>query len=135
MKNGFYPINSELVFEPPKFDKNLLHHIYNNNNAILNKLQKGETLNNGERQDLNNLASTYLICYLNGFDDAIEQLETARPFLKAYGGNIYDSYKDNLRILRKGKIQLNGKKTRHRRCTRWPLRVQTCYGARRSFRK
>ncbi len=102
-ENGFYSIDSELVFEPPQFDKKLLYHIYNNNNAILKKLQSNETLNKGERQDLSNLASTYLICYLNGFENAIEQLELARPFLRNFGGKIYGTYKDNIRILRKVK--------------------------------
>ena len=102
-ENGFYSIDSELVFEPPKFDKKLLYHIYNNNNVILNKLQKGEILNKGERQDLSNLASTYLICHLNGFENAMDQLETARPFLRNFGDKIYGTYKDNIRILRKVK--------------------------------
>lgn len=102
-ENGFYSMDSKLVFEPPVFDKKLLHHIYNNNNAILNKLQKGEILNKGERQDLNNLASNYLICYLNGFEQAMDQLEAARPFIRDFGEKLYRTYKENIRILRKVK--------------------------------
>ena len=38
LDNGSYNINSELVFEPPQFDKKTLHHIYNANNALVRKL-------------------------------------------------------------------------------------------------
>ncbi|HEA29896.1 MAG TPA: ATP-binding protein [Leeuwenhoekiella sp.] len=102
-ENGFYSIDSKLVFEKPEFDKKLLHHIYNNNNTILAKLKADKTLNKGELEDLNKLASAYLICYLNGFDHAMDKLEEARPFLRSHGDKLYSTYKDNLRILRKVK--------------------------------
>ncbi|WP_416445962.1 ATP-binding protein [Leeuwenhoekiella sp. A16] len=102
-ENGFYGIDSKLAFEPPLYDKKLLHHIYNNNNVILQKLKADTALNKGENDDLANLASTYLICYLNGFEEAINKLEEARPFLRKIGGKLYDSYKENMRILRKVK--------------------------------
>lgn len=38
--NGTYQIQSELIFEPPKYDKKTLYHIFNTNNAILRKLEK-----------------------------------------------------------------------------------------------
>lgn len=101
--NGNYKIDSKLVFEPPQFDKKLLHHIYNNNNTILKKLKAKKTLNKGEWQDLDNLSSTYLICYLNGFEQAINKLEESKPYLKSLGQKFYDSFKDNMRILRKVK--------------------------------
>ncbi|MGB3776124.1 MAG: ATP-binding protein [Leeuwenhoekiella sp.] len=102
-ENGFYSIDSKLVFETPEFDRKLLYHIYNNNNAILSKLQAGKALNKGEREDLNNLAAAYLLCFLNGFDNAMDKLEEARPFLRAYGEKLYNTYKENIRILRKVK--------------------------------
>ena len=102
-ENGFYGIDSKLVFEPPQYDKKLLHHIYNNNNTILQKLKNNEQLNKGERNDLNNLPSTYLICYLNGFENAIEKLEETKPHLRKFGDALYYKYKENIRILRKVK--------------------------------
>ena len=33
--NANYNIETKLLFEPPEFDKKVLHHIYNANNAIL----------------------------------------------------------------------------------------------------
>ena len=97
-----YNIDSTLIFNPPQFDKKILHHIYNNNNAILEKLKKGQILNNNETKDLNNLPDTYLICYLNLFHEALDKLYEAKPFLKALP-EIYRKYKDVLRILRKVK--------------------------------
>lgn len=102
-ENGSYAIDSKLVFRPPQFDKKLLYHIYNNNNTILKKLKEGQDLNKGELEDLKNLAPTYMICYLNGFEDAIEKLEASKPYLKSFGEKLYNSYKENIRILRKVK--------------------------------
>ncbi|MAW95880.1 MULTISPECIES: ATP-binding protein [unclassified Leeuwenhoekiella] len=102
-ENGSYHIDSDLVFEPPQYDKKVLHHIYNNNNAILQKVLSGDTLNKGETEDLYNLPATYLICYLNGFESALEKLESIRPFLRKFDSKLYQSYKENIRILRKVK--------------------------------
>lgn len=102
-ENGSYNIERNLVFEPPKFDHKLLHHIYNNNTIILNKVLIDKTLNKGELEDLYNLPATYLICYLNGFESALEKLESLHPHLRKYDSKLYNAYKENLRILRKVK--------------------------------
>ncbi|MDA0178050.1 AAA-4 family protein [Mesoflavibacter sp. HG96] len=101
-ENANYNINSTLVFNPPEYDKKVLHHIYNSNNSILEKLKKGISLNKIELQDLNNLPETYLICYLNLFHEAIDKLHESKPFLKKYP-KIYIKYKECIRILRKVK--------------------------------
>ena len=64
--NGTYDIATELLFEPPKFDLVLLKHIYNSNNAILDKLKKSLSLTNNDKKDLEQLPTSYLICSLNG---------------------------------------------------------------------
>lgn len=99
--NAHYNIKSNLVFEAPQFDKKVLHHIYNANNIILEKLEKGLKLTKNEIQDLKNLPATYLICYLNLFHEAIDKLNHAKSYLKDYGDEIYNNYKETLRILRK----------------------------------
>lgn len=99
--NGTYQIQSDLIFEPPQFDKKTLHHIYNANNALLQKLKNKMVVKPSEREDLKNLPDTYLICYLNGFEEAKDQMEIARPLLKLYDEKIYASLKETLRILRK----------------------------------
>ncbi len=102
-ENGTYQIQSELVFEPPQYDKKTLHHIFNANNALLGKLQKNIPLKPTEEQDLKHLPDTYLICYLNGFEEAKEQLDSARLLLKERDRTIYLTLKEALRILRKVK--------------------------------
>jgi len=101
--NANYQINSTLLFEPPQFDKKVLHHIYNANNSILEKLKKGIELSKNDISDLENLPATYLICYLNLFHDAIDKLKEAKPYLKVYNPTVYASYKETMRILRKVK--------------------------------
>lgn len=101
--NGNYDIDSELLFEPPRFDKKTLYHIYNTNQALIQKLKKGYELNAVQKKDLKNLPSTYLLCYLNNFKEALTKLEEAKPYLKVYNSEIYHSYKESMRILRKVK--------------------------------
>ena len=99
--NGNYTIETNLLFEPPQFDKKILHHIYNSNNALIEKLKKEMPLYINETNDLKNLSATYLICYLNGFENAIDKLEEVKPLLKSYSKEIYEGYKLTMRILRK----------------------------------
>ncbi len=98
-----YSIETKLLFEPPQFDKKVLHHIYNANNSILDKLKKGLLLNKNEERDLKNLPATYLICYLNLFHEAIDKLNEARPYLRNYSEELFELYKESVRILRKVK--------------------------------
>ncbi|MEM7382019.1 MAG: ATP-binding protein [Bacteroidota bacterium] len=101
--NGTYQIQSDLVFEPPQYDKKTLYHIINTNNALLKKIDSGIPLSAAEEEDLRHMPATYLICFLNGFEEARERLEYARPLLKKRNGNVYESLKETLRILRKVK--------------------------------
>lgn len=100
-ENGKYTINSKLIFEPPQYDKKTLYHVYNSNNALLQKLEKKIALTQAEQIDLTHLPATYLICYLNGFEEAKEQMDQARTLLKEYDQSVYLSLKESQRILRK----------------------------------
>ncbi|MEZ4874436.1 MAG: ATP-binding protein [Flavobacteriaceae bacterium] len=102
-ENGSYHIDSTLIFEPPQFNKRNLYHIYNANNALLEKLRKNIPLSEREGRDLEKLPATYLICYLNNFEDAKEKLLESKDFLKQIKGNVYQSFKEATRILRKVK--------------------------------
>ncbi len=99
--NASYTIETQLLFEPPQFDKKILHHIYNANNALLKDIQIGATLNKQQEFDLRNLPVTYLICYFNGFEEAITKLEGSKPYLKKYSNEVYKLYKEAVRVLRK----------------------------------
>lgn len=101
--NAHYTIETKLLFEPPQFDKKVLHHIYNSNNALVEKLQKGLSLTKNEMTDLKNLPATYLICYFNLFHEAIDKLTEVKPYLKRHSESIYTSYQEVMRILRKVK--------------------------------
>ncbi|MGM0390390.1 MAG: ATP-binding protein [Bacteroidota bacterium] len=99
--NAGYEIDSKLLFDPPKFDKKILYHIYNSNNALISKLKNGAELNKNEEKDLLNLPATYLICYFNDFEMAIQKLESAKEVIKKHSQKLYQSYKESMRILRK----------------------------------
>lgn len=102
-ENAGYEMESNLLFQPPQFDRKVLYHIYNNNNTLLLKLQKGIQLNKNEERDLLNLPATYLICYLNDFEDALEKLESSREILRLHNEKVYLAFKESMRILRKVK--------------------------------
>ena len=99
--NGNYDIESKLLFKPPQFDIKTLFHIYNSNNALVDKLKNKIALSRHEEKDIINLPATYLLCYFNEFSEAKEKLEEAKPYLKNYNGNVYSLYKESIRILRK----------------------------------
>ncbi len=102
-ENAGYEIDSRLLFKPPQFDRKVLHHIYNTNNALLLKLTKKGSLSKNEERDLINLPVTYLICYFNDFEEALYKLEGAREILREKNGKAYMAYKETMRILRKVK--------------------------------
>ncbi|MGC4040828.1 MAG: ATP-binding protein [Flavobacterium sp.] len=105
--NGYYKIESQMLFEPPKYNKKVLHHIYNSNMALLSKLQKGIALSEREEKDIMNFCSTLMLCYLNGFDDAKQKLIDAKPYLKAQkNATVYLGFKEAMRILRKMKYNI-----------------------------
>ncbi|AWK03343.1 AAA family ATPase [Flavobacterium crocinum] len=103
--NGYYKIDRQMLFHPPEFNRKMLYHIYNSNMALLGKLQKEITLSDREMKDLENLPSTFMICYLNGFEDARQKLIDAKLLLKPYK-QVYSSFKEALRVLRKMKYDV-----------------------------
>ena len=103
--NGYYKIDREMLFQPPDFNRKMLFHIYNSNISLLKKLQKGLSLTEREQKDLENLPSTFMVCYLNGFEDAKQKLIDAKLLLKPFT-LVYLSFKEALRILRKMKYDV-----------------------------
>ena len=103
--NGNYKIVSEFIFVPPLYDRKSLFHLYNSNNALVEKINKKSTLNKVDRTDVLNLPSTYLILSLNGFIDAQQKLINIKLFIKNHSEKLYLEYKDVLRVLRKVRYQ------------------------------
>jgi hypothetical protein len=103
-ENGYYKIETKMLFEPPKFDKKMLHHIYNSNLALLWKLKNNIVLTDDENNDILQVPYVFMICYLNGFEDAKQKLIDAKTILKEYqNSDVYSNFKESLRILRKMK--------------------------------
>jgi Domain of unknown function (DUF5929)/Putative DNA-binding domain len=106
--NGYYKMETQLLFEPPEYNRKMLYHIYNANLALISKLKKSQTLSEREEKDLENLPSTLMICFLNGFEDARQILIDSKPLLKSHSKSVvYLSFKEVMRILRK--IKYGGK--------------------------
>ncbi|SHI42983.1 ATP-binding protein [Flavobacterium terrae] len=100
--NGYYKIENQMLFEPPQFNKKMLHHIYNSNKTLISKMEKGIELSEREFKDLHHLPSSFMLCYLNGFDNAKQRLIDAKLHLKPYP-QVYEGFKEALRVLRKMK--------------------------------
>jgi hypothetical protein len=101
-ENGYYKIDRTFLFEPPVYNRKMLFHIYNSTLTLLEKLHKKIPLSEREARDLEHLPSTMMICYLNGFDEAKQKLIDAKLLLKPHP-NIYLSFKEALRVIRKMK--------------------------------
>ena len=99
--NGTYQIQTELIFEPPQYDRKTLHHVLNAHRALLQKLQQNIPLNAAEEEDLQRLPASLLICYLNGFEQAGELMQDARQWLRQKDERAYYALKEAQRILRK----------------------------------
>ena len=102
-ENGTYQITSDLLFNPPIHDEDELKKIYRSNNALVAKAKKNTELTIAEVKQLKYLADSYLICFLNGFEEAKERMEKARQILKPKYPRINASLKEALRVLRKVK--------------------------------
>jgi hypothetical protein len=102
--NGYYKMESEMLFEPPQYNRKLLHHIYNANLMLLKKLENNVTITKREASDLLILPSTLMICYLNGFEDAKQKLIDSKEVLKTLENQeAYIAFKEAMRVLRKMK--------------------------------
>lgn len=104
--NGKHDIVSEFLFDPPKFDEVMMKHIYNNNNAIIAKIESETPLSVLEHDDVLRMPTNYLLCFLHGYTDAGDQLKKAKHYIKSIEDkSTYVKYKEAMRVLRKVKYQ------------------------------
>lgn len=104
--NGSYAMESKMLFEPPKYNENILGHIYRNSVKVINKLKQEERLTNKEERVLNKLCYNMMLCYLNGFEQAKDQLIEVKDYLKfAKDPQLFIGFKQVMRILRKLKYE------------------------------
>lgn len=106
--NGYYKIESKMVFEPPQYNRKMLHHIYNSTLALSSKLIKNTPLSEREETDLIHISSILMICYLNGFTEAKQLLIDLKPYLKLLDNpKVYSNFKAAMRIFRKMKYEVS----------------------------
>ena len=102
--NGRYKIVTEVLFDPPQFNREELYHEFNNCNTLLDKLMKGISLSDREMNEIKNLPTNYLICVLNDIPHAQEKLFQSKTYLKALDDKLaYIKYKEAVRVIRKMK--------------------------------
>lgn len=104
--NGYYKIETQMLFNPPQYNRKMLHHIYNSNISLLQRLERQILHIPQDQKDLANLPYTLLICFLNGFEEAKQKLINAKELLKPYN-EAYTNFKEVMRIIRKIKYAEN----------------------------
>ena len=99
--NGSYQMSADFLFEPPVFEKKLLHHIMNSQKTIAERLIAKKSLSTAQNKEVEALSPTLMLCYLNGFEEAKSLLYAIQNPLRDYNSVAYQSHKDSMRILRK----------------------------------
>lgn len=100
--NGKHDIVTEFLFKAPIYNPTILNHIYDNNNRIITKILSNKVLSVTESENIYNLPTSYLICYLNGFLEAPQQLKKAKNYFKNLEDKTtYIKYKEAMRVIRK----------------------------------
>ena len=102
--NGKHDIATEYLFQPPKFDLYILHHVFNNCNSILEKLKNNSPLTQLEAIDLKELPTNYMLCVLNDIPNSYSKLVETKNYLRNLDDkSAYIKYKEAVRVLRKVK--------------------------------
>lgn len=102
--NGYYKMETQMLFEPPQYNRKMLHHIYNSSLSLLKRLEKQGISGISNQKEIENLPATLMICYLNGFQEAKQKLIDAKPYLKQLENQEpYVAFKEAMRVLRKMK--------------------------------
>ena len=72
--------------------------------SIMNIICEIKEYRQPEQEDIYRLPTNYLLCYLNGFLDVIEQLYKAKNFIRDLEDKTtYIKYKEAMRVIRKVK--------------------------------
>jgi hypothetical protein len=103
-RNGKHDIVKEFLFIPPKFDPEIIQHVYTNCKFILKKIEQDIPLSVIEHEDLLRLPINALICFLHGYSDISETLKKAKKYMKELENKTtYIKFKEALRVIRKVK--------------------------------
>jgi hypothetical protein len=103
-ENGKHDIKKEFLFNAPKYDSTIINQIYNKGLKIVNKIAQNNPLTKTEHEAIFRLPNNFLLCYLNGFLDAQNELQKAKVYIKNLSDkSTYIKYKEAMRIIRKVK--------------------------------
>ncbi len=104
--NGTYTLNHTLLFNGPTYNVNILNHIYQSSLKIISKVMDNKELSSKENKALYKLNSNLMLCYLNGIEDARNQLLIMKDYFKAHPDpTFFKGFKEVMRILRKLKYE------------------------------
>jgi hypothetical protein len=101
--NGRYTLASELIFQPPQYNKKTLLHLQNTSLQLMRKVEKSATFAPLELEELSAVPEIFLLCYLNEIPGVLELMEQAKDLLRPEHPKVYAAMKEALRILRKVK--------------------------------
>ena len=101
--NGRYTLASELIFQPPQYNKKTLLHLQNTSLQLMRKVEKSATFAPFELEELSAVPEIFLLCYLNEIPRVLELMEQAKDLLRPEHPKVYAAMKEALRILRKVK--------------------------------
>ena len=103
-ENGKHDIKKEFLFNAPKYDSTIINQIYNKGLKIVNKIAQNNPLTKTEHEAIFRLPNNFLLCYLNGFLDAQNELQKVKIYIKNLPDkSTYIKYKEAMRIIRKVK--------------------------------
>ncbi|EHO15265.1 hypothetical protein HMPREF9714_00022 [Myroides odoratimimus CCUG 12901] len=105
-ENGTYSMTNTVLFKAPSYNRNILGHIYGSSLNVIYKLQNNLKLTSKEERVLGKLCFNMMLCYLNGFEDAKDELISVKDYLKySNDPQLFIAFKEVMRILRKLKYE------------------------------
>jgi hypothetical protein len=100
-ENGNYLIDSKLLFELPNWNIKTLHHLMNSTQVLVDKIERDQPLNLEEQKEQYHICSLLMMCLLFEIPNAKEELERVKKLFKNESAELYQTYKDTQRVLRK----------------------------------
>ena len=104
--NGTYRISHDWLFQAPTYNPRIIRHIYLSNLQLISHINNNCMLTDTQEKMLTNLPHNMMICYLNGYLTAIEELIEIKDYLKQYPDPaIFSAFKEVMRVIRKLKYE------------------------------
>lgn len=102
--NGTYKIDKKFIFNPPKFQTEVIEQLYKKAKKFEFKYKSGEKIETKEWEFGEGLANYYFLCHLNGIKEARQDFIDSREYLDGVAGlwhreckKILEEYENNYR--------------------------------------